>query len=206
MRITAHRLAIAAALIATALGLSGCSSGCTCPDEVEDIYPARTSPQNVIEKLRLAYVNMDADAYVDCLADDFTFHVNPRIAGNPDLDVPETWDRTFEETIHRAMFAENSSAERVALTLTTVSKEWNESDGLWRYTEAPDVRVTVTGDLTFYANSPQRFVLAIDEDRTGRDGEELWAIVEWHDLEESWTRPGEDSTWSSIKWLWYSWY
>ena len=205
MRTTAHYLAATAALaalLATALGISGCSNrGCTCPDEVEDLYKLRTSPENVLYNLKTAYVDMNLDEYIDCLAEEFEFHVNPRDSGDPYWDIPETWNKAVEETIHRRMFADDADVERVTLTLTSTSKEWNASDDLWRYTEAPDLRITVTGDLTFLATSDQLFVLAIDEDRGDSDGEELWEIVEWHDLEEEWHRLGEDSTWSSIKWL-----
>ena len=207
MRITAHRLAATAALaalLATVLSLSGCSnSGCTCPGEVEDIYPARTSPGNVLEKLNLAYVNMDTDAYLDCLAEDFTFHVNPCDIGDDDWDLPETWNKAVEEAIHRRMFAH---AERIRLTLTRESSGYDAGpdpidsmDDLWSYTESLDLRVHVPGDFTFFANSDQLFVFAIDEDRAASDEEELWEIVEWYDLTEDRKRPVVPSTWSGIK-------
>ena len=203
MRTTAHRLAAAAltVLLATVLSLSGCSNrGCTCPDEVEHVYPARTSPENVLEKLRLAYVNMDVDAYVDCLAEEFVFHLNPCDVGI-DPEMPESWGKQDEEDIHEAMFADDSDVEGVTLTLTTanIEFEWNAGDSIWRYTEASDLRITLTYYLAFHASTPQLFVLAIDGDRAGPDGEELWAIVEWYDLEEEWHQLGVHCTWSSIK-------
>jgi hypothetical protein len=198
---TAHKVAAAAlaAALAIVLGLSGCSnsSTCTCPDEVEVVYPARTSPENVIEKLKLAYIYMDADAYVDCLADSFRFHLNSNDWG----PLPETWNRAVEETIHRRMFASDSDVERVTLTLATanIEFEWNAGYSVWRYTESCDLRVTVsTGDVTYHATTPQLFVLEADEERTGSEDEVLWVIVEWHDIGDG-DRPIEGSSWGTIK-------
>jgi ketosteroid isomerase-like protein len=57
----------------------------------------------VLYNLRKAYGNMDADAYVDGLAEDFIFYLNPDdLTGNPTL--PEYWGRAAETTIHENMF------------------------------------------------------------------------------------------------------
>lgn len=199
---------VVATLCAVALGLPGCSNkSCTCPSDVEDelTYPARTSPENVIEKLNLAYERMDVDAYIDCLADSFRFYLN--FAGrDPGEHLPESWNSSIEETIHQRMFAEDSGVDRITLVLTPSSMEWDGVDSLWVFEEHCDLRVTM-GVLAYYANSPQRFVLEVDEE-TGRDGEELWAIVEWHDIDYPSDLGGqegrvEDSSWTSIKCLWY---
>jgi ketosteroid isomerase-like protein len=57
----------------------------------------------VLYNLRKAYGNMDADAYLDGLAEDFIFYLNPDdLTGNPTL--PEYWGRAAETTIHENMF------------------------------------------------------------------------------------------------------
>lgn len=198
---TPSRLVVASALSGLVLAgiiIPGCSNdSCTCPAGPEIVYPERTSPENVIEKLNLAYVNMDLEAYMDCLAESFTFFVSPDELNNPYYDGPESWNTAVEETIHRRMF---SGAAGTQLMFQPITIEWNAGDELWRYTEDADVRVTIS-PITYFATAPQLFVVAVDAERTGPAGEELWAIVEWHELSEYGGRVSEVGNWSSIKLL-----
>lgn len=161
----------------------------------------------MIEKLKLAYNEMDLEAYMDCMADSFVFHW-----GTYDWPpLPEMWEKAVEETIHQAMF---DTVERIELTLAL---QWAEhdtgstsspTDDTWRLREDAELLVTPPGLVVYYANTPQLFVLAVDENRTGPRGETLWAIVEWYDLALlNWDEgnaalraaPGVPSSWGSIK-------
>jgi hypothetical protein len=196
-----------AALIASlAIALmAGCTSTCTCPDDEEDDgYPVRSSPDSVIAKLQMAYVAMDAEAYLDCLAEDFVFHLNPDDYGDPGNDLPEWWGKVVEQEIHEAMFAEGSGVLSISLTLTNVSKSFHPgelpddpSDDIWTYREQVDLFVSVEDppDVIYHSNADQEFTLGFDPYDTGPDGETLWEIVDWWDLEER----GECTTWGSIK-------
>ena len=213
---TTHRLAAAAALaalLATTLGLSGCSNrGCTCPDEVEDLYKLRTSPENVLYNLKTAYVDMNLDECIDCLAEEFEFHLNPDDIGM-DPGLPVSWGKQDEEDIHENMFAEDSDVDQILLTLTNVHRTVipGPEPGdppTWEYKESIDLRVAVTtGDITYLATADQEFTLRIDPLEVGPEGETLWEIVEWHDIDsygpKDPNRSGEDSSWSGIKALWY---
>ncbi|MBD3348249.1 MAG: hypothetical protein GF400_03505, partial [Candidatus Eisenbacteria bacterium] len=68
-------------LTAALAALPGCFGSSTGPDddpeEAGHEYPPRTSPANVIAKLVEAYGRTDAEAYLDCLAEDFVFFLNP---------------------------------------------------------------------------------------------------------------------------------
>ncbi len=204
---TARRLAAAtalAALLVTALGLSGCSnSGCTCPDEVEVTYKLRTSPEDVLYNLKTAYVYMNLDEYLDCLAEEFVFHLNPN--DYDESEMPESWGKQDEEDIHENMFASDSDVERIALILTDGQKDYDTGpnpvdpmDDRWHYWEGVDLRVAVAGDLTFCATAEQEFTFRIDPLEVGPEGETLYEIIDWWDLEDL-NRPGGSRSWGSIK-------
>ena len=188
-----------ASALAVALILSGCSSSGTCtrPEEAEDdTYPARTSPENVIEKLNLAYEYKDLDAYLDCLADDVTFYLCP-----DDVEPGEDpyWGKQVEESIHQSMF---DVVDRISLMFTNAKKETlpgpDPGDPVtYKHLENTDLRIT-EGIMTYFANAPQEFLIQVDPSEEGPRGETLLEIVEWWDLSD-WERPGGASSWSRVK-------
>ncbi|MFH1501450.1 MAG: hypothetical protein ABIG03_00240 [Candidatus Eisenbacteria bacterium] len=195
--------ATAAALLALVL-----TAGCTGrnsfgPGDAAEEYELRTSPANVLAKMTAAYMRMDDDAYLDCLAESFVFHLNPDDVEDPEGQLPEYWGKADERTIHEAMFGESTNVTRVTLTLTNVSMTFSQGenpgdpmDDTWTFREQTDLRVTVLNDLTYLANSDQEFVFRMDPDETGPDGETLWEIIDWYDLRDERV---EDSTWGSVK-------
>lgn len=155
-------------------------------------YKERTSPDNVIHNLNTAYKDMNADEYLDCLAEEFEFHLNPDDYGDPANNLPEDWDKQEERDIHDAMFGQDTEVEDIDLVFTNTSKLWDDnalpgdpSDDLWTYREQTDLRVKVPGDLTYLANADQEFVFQIDPYETGPDDEPLWEIIDWWDLQET---------------------
>jgi ketosteroid isomerase-like protein len=141
---------------------------------VDSLYPLRTSAANVLRKLNIAYERMDAEAYLDCLAEDFIFFLNPDdLTDYPEL--PEYWDKVEEATIHGNMFV-------------SVSEQFDQgdpgdpTDDTWVYLESVDLRMQLPPDLTLLVQVPQQFTLGVDPEETGLGGELLWEITRWHDI------------------------
>ena len=186
-----------------------CASGCSSPSDEGGLgapYPSRTSPARTVEKLRLAYEGLDVEAYLDCLAADFTFFLNPDdVAEDPSLE-PGYWDKAEERTIHENMFGSGTrlGADSIEITLTQVEDPLpvDPGDGTgthWQYKEYVDLRVHV-GDMMYWTNCPTMFELRIDQDETGPHGEELWEICDWYDLDEEGRRAAaEASSWGMLK-------
>jgi hypothetical protein len=203
------------AAVALTFSIAGCSSSGPEIDDPDDTSPyrLRTSPENVIYNLTVAYAGMDVDGYIDCLADSFVFHLNPADINDPDNPLPPQWSRDVEHTIHHNMFADDSDVVSVSLTLTTTHVDSmpgpapGSDDDRWLYREAVDLRVTVTDvpeNTTYHAAAPVEFLFRIDQNEVGPHGEQLWEIIEWWDVPYQ-QRPGdlvESTSWGSIKALW----
>jgi hypothetical protein len=174
-------------------------------------YPDRTTPGGVIEKLRLAYVSMDAAAYLDCLAGDFVFHTAEEDQNDPQNPLPETWGWSDEYTIHGNMFGPGTDVDRIILALTNEdvthdpgTDPEDPSDDTYEYLVSSDLRVyiPITGDdLILLATSDQRFLLRVDPDEQGAGGATLWEIVEWRDDVYYGSKRSEEQTWGAIKGL-----
>ena len=185
--------------------LWGCTSS-SDPDLPDPLpYPLRTSPENLLARFEWAYENEDREVYLDCLADSFTFYLNEDDWTN-DPTLPRFWRLSEEDTIHTHMFAEAGDVDRIMLTLTmtsvdTVSVPDDGGRGTgWEYTEAVDLRVFV-GTTIYLATTPQAFIIRVDPDEVGPEGETLYEMWAWYDLEyaDGGARSGEESTWGSIK-------
>lgn len=189
----ARSLLVSVAAACLVAGAGGCSNPFAPPGGGNgnggDIqYKIRTTPDNVLYNLRQAYEYMNAEEYLDCLADGFTFHLSEDDWQGGEL--PQTWDKAEETRIHNNMFAEESDVEDIALILTDMiepafdqgADPEDPADDRWEYKEAVDLRVTVGGDLTYLATAPALYVFQRDIDQTGPDGEELWEIIDWFDL------------------------
>lgn len=102
------------------------------------------------------------------------------------------------------MFSESSGIDSIRVWLTQHGdpEELPGEPGdpsSWRYTEEAIVRIYFPPDLYVWADAEEIFLVRPDEDDTGRNGEELWEICEWHDLDDTWGRGREMPSWSRIK-------
>jgi hypothetical protein len=163
-------------------------------------YPLRDTPDDVLEKLRLSYIYMDADAYLDCLAEDFIFYLNPDDL-TPESGLPEYWGKGAEDTIAHNMFGDGTPIDSIGLALSLVGSP-DEIPGpppSWEYRENVDLRVYLEY-ITYLAGEGEIYVIGIDPNDVGPTGEELWEIVEWYDVEEfRGTGSVEDASWGVIK-------
>ena len=169
----------------------------------------RTSPDEVIDQLRAAYIFMDLEDYLDCLSEDFEFYPSDADVQDPVQDIPPVWYKSDERTMHENMFGESSNVEYISLTLTTTDVDHDTGvdpedplDDIYVHTEDVDLRVNLC-DLTFLVTQPSRFHLRVDQDEEGPYGEIMWEIHEWYDLgdEGRGAVAGrvEDETWGSVK-------
>jgi ketosteroid isomerase-like protein len=174
---------------------------------VEDaLYPIRSSPRNVIRKLVLAYERMDAEAYLDCLAENFVFFLNPDdVNEDPEHPLPEHWNKAEEETIHWNMFGEDTVVEGISLVLTPLSETFDEGnpadplDDTWTLLEAVDLRVHVPPGLMLLATTPSEYVIGVDPDDAGYGGVAFWEITTWLDL-SGWSDGRSDPAVEHVSW------
>jgi len=188
-------LAVSALSFLVAFALTGCwnpfapDEGGNGPPPQDAQYKIRKTPQNVIHNLRTSYVYMDADRYLDCLAEDFLFFLNPTdLTEFPEL--PEYWDKAEEARIHHNMFAEDTDVDGITIVFTHDTAVWDDGgtgdplDDTWTYVEDIDLRVQLPPDLTLHAQAPAEFLFRVDPDETGPEGEILWEIWKQWDINE----------------------
>lgn len=161
-------------------------------------YPPRTSPGNVLAKLEAAYVNRDAEAYLDCLGYGMTFYITGSGGG-----LPHYWGYDTEQAIHLLMFGAGSDVESVALDLEAISIQFDmgadpfdPSDDRWIYREDCDLEV-VTSSRTLVSRYSHQFEIQLDPDEVGPSGEDLWEIVDWLDSGD--LSAVEASSWTRLK-------
>lgn len=184
------------------------SSGAPRPLNGSPRYPLRDSPANALEKLRQSYELMDPVAYLDCLAEDFIFYVNPEDqANNPEL--PPEWYKPDEASMHYHMFGAISSIESITLSLDQVGVpiEFPSPDpgepSEWEYHENYDLVVHYFDGLTIHSEAGAIFRLRVDADQSGPGGEDLWEVVNWWDVERFEVSPVQFSSWGAIKALFH---
>jgi hypothetical protein len=205
-----RRIALALAVAtAAAVMATGCSRSSTGPDpeSIDPLgYKPRTSPGNVLYNLEKAYENMDAEAYLDCLAEGYILFLNPYDAGG-DPGLPEYWSKNEERVIHWNMFGDDTDVQEVSLAFTHLSYDFEEGDwadpfdDIWTYTEAVHLRVRVPLDLTLLADEPAEFQFSVDPDSTGTNGETLWEISKQWDYGTGGrcSRERRETSWVGIK-------
>jgi len=197
MERTLNRTTMLVLVLALAAGsLGGCSNPFSPPegDPIPNPPPERTSPQNVLLVLTRSYEDMSAQDYLDCLAEEFIFYTAEADQNDPNNPLPEDWDKQTERVIHENMFAEGTDVDRITLTLTNQSIDFipgpdpeDPLDDRYAYVEAVDLRVFIPipgDDLILLATANNMFVFQIDPNELSSEGEPLWEIVEWHDLDE----------------------
>jgi hypothetical protein len=164
-------------------------------------YKVRTSPENVIYNLHTAYEYMNATEYLDCLAEDYVFFLNPDdVDHDPEHPLPDYWDKNEERTIHQNMFGQGTDVEGITLAFTHQSDTFNEGDqedpldDMWTYIESVDLRVQLPPDLTLIADAPGEFDFQIDPNEVGPDGEILWEISRQWDRDNPGGSRGQDGS------------
>jgi hypothetical protein len=200
----ARSRAIAILLALTGALLWGCSHPTDNEGPPDLPYPLRSSPDSLMVQFVWAYNNMDLDVYLDCFAEDFVFWLNPlEVADNPEY-LPGYWGKAVEETIHAGMFGgAEPSADRIELTISLVGAptaiEPTPGDIHWQYEESVDLRVYI-GATVYVATAPSLFEIHVDQGQEGPNGETLWEIVGWYDLEPAQRGSGRESrSWGSVK-------
>jgi hypothetical protein len=195
---------IVALLALTGALIWGCSSPTDNEGPPSPEWELRDSPQHVIDNLVTAYKNKDVEHYLDCFAPEFIFFLNPaEVIEDPDLE-PGYWGKAEERTIHEAMFGDGDlHADHVTLTLSQIgdpiSIEPHPGEIHWQYKEAVDLSVYV-GDIQYWATAPSMFEFRIDQDQEGPNGETLWEIISWYDLQSSErSGSGQSRSWGVIK-------
>ena len=188
--------------------------GCSTPNSGPDIpagpeFRDRTSPENVVYNLELAYEEMDLDEYLDCLSEDFEFFPCQDDVNNPELEIPAVWFKADEATMHENMFAEDSDVESISLTLTIPSIVYDYGvpddplDDTCVCIVDVDLRVNLNVALTYLVSSPSLFDMRVDTDRQGPGGELFWETHYWFDLggSDRGAEAGreEEGTWGGTK-------
>jgi hypothetical protein len=211
-----RRVGILVALCAVVGLLGGCSSTCgptpDCEPEEAAGGPDRTSPDRTLTSLSEAYADMDLDAYLDCLADDFLFHTREEDQNDSENPLPTEWDRSAEIAMHWCMFGPETAVDRIRLTLTALDSTFipgdspDTFDDRWLYTSAVDLAVIIPPedggeDLILFTSVDQEFEFGVDPDETGADGEDLWEVISWRDLEDGGGQRVENASWGRIKFL-----
>jgi len=194
MRQLGRETALVVLLGLLAWGLGGCWNpfapppGDDDPDEIP--WELRDSPQHVLDNLVLAYKNQKAEEYLDCLSEDFTFHLSPADL-EEDPELPEYWTKSEERDVHEAMFSgqgDHGGVDRIELTLTPdgdpIPIEVSPGVFHYQYKESVVLRVYMReNDLIYLATAPSLYELRIDQDQEGPNGETLWEICSWYDLD-----------------------
>jgi len=194
-----------AALAVIALIAGAMLWGCSDPeddDSPNDLScPLRTSPDSLLAQLVWAYEHEDVDVYLDCLADSFTFFLCED-DWQSDPTLPHFWRLSEEETIHSNMFGEAGDVDSIYLALETLSVDTvSVPDGRgvgWEYEEDVDLRVYI-GQTVYLAGDETAFTIRVDPDDVGPNGETLYEVWEWRDLEWTGRAATEQTSWGRIK-------
>jgi hypothetical protein len=202
---TSFLAAAVASVVLMAFLVSGCSNSTGPSLPTDDAhYFVRSTPDSVMANLRLAYEHRNADEYLDCLAEDFTFYPSERTLQENEW-IPDSWGKYSEMVIHQNMFV-TGFVQEVALELL------QEGDPVevpgpdpgdpvsYEYTFGIDLRVDCPDSIQYVATAPSLFALRIDQDQVSATGDTLWEIVQWYDLDEgSCARPVLPTCWGELK-------
>jgi hypothetical protein len=205
LRISLRRLAVLVLAALVVWGLGGCWNP-FAPDKgdggggtVDEDYRLRTTPENVLHNMCVAYEHKNADEYLACLAEGFTFHSDPDDVASGAAE--EFYYKDDERTIHENMFSETGpenhperAVDSIQLGFTLTSKTSDEvapGDTIWTIEEDVDLRVNLFSGTTYLANAPSQYVLQ-EAPETGPNGEKLWEIIDWYDLVQDHGKRGQD--------------
>ncbi|MFC1572800.1 PKD domain-containing protein [Candidatus Eisenbacteria bacterium] len=180
---------------------------------VQRRFYARTTPQNLLINLKLAYDERNVSEYDSLLPPDFKFILAP-----DDQHLGEEFDRQDEISLHTNMF-EADMVQELELdfqlgSLTLDEDRTTESDSLWTIT-ITNVDLYLFGVTPQMPDTPQGYEMQDGMERfwfrksgwSYLDGNPIWKIAEWEELyfpTNSLARlrgplPVEYDTWGSIK-------
>jgi hypothetical protein len=202
---------LAAVAIGALAALAACDHDIVIIDGVMPPPPTflpRTSPQNLLHNLKLAYKHRDIAEYESLLANpDFTFVLSPEDQQKPYL--PDDWGRDPEILIHSRMF-DAEMVQQLTLDFVVGDVVWDATQGMYTVmisnvylylygstpghpTEVKEYRVSDSRSKLWFRKNPWT---------TGASHDSVWTIVRWED-EPADTRalkgPPEHLTWGSTK-------
>jgi hypothetical protein len=181
MLMASHRLLVLmAALAACLLVPLGCSDKSVCPCKESSPFLARTSPENVLENLKLCYGHRAVAEYESLLAQDFAFEPS-----EGDYELPDQWGRNQEVAIHRNMF-DAELVQTLSLGFDVGERVFDSTAQLWT--------IMVTNvDLNLFGMTPH---LQTPKEYSVVDGTSRF----WF-RRNSWNAPGtQEKTWTIVKW------
>jgi len=211
-------IALLCAVSCAAVLAGGCSTAGPGPDIPADPeFRDRTSPENVVYNMELAYEEMDLEEYLDCLSVDFEFFPNEDDVNDPDYPLPPVWWKADEAALHENMFSDESNVDNISLTLTVATVDSiggipeDPLDDIYIYIVDVDLRVNLDNGDGFIATAQSQFNMRIDIDQPNPipDPDDVlwWEIYGWYDLgdEGRGVLAGrvEDSSWGTIKALYW---
>ncbi len=165
-------IALLCAVSCAAVLVGGCSSAGPGPDiPAGPEFRERTSPENVVYNLELAYEEMDLEEYLDCLPEDFQFFPNEEDVNDPENPIPPLWLKTDEAAMHENMFAGDSDVESISLTLTIATIDYDQGipddplDDTCVCVVDVDLRVNLKDGNGFLATAASGFYMRIDMDQ-----------------------------------------
>ncbi len=175
------------ALLGALVIVGACSDDPSKPGGTSQVPPdflLRTSPENLVHNLVLAYNERSAAEFESLLADDFTFVLSEEDQENPGM--PDGWPRDTEVAIHQSMF-DTSYVQALTLRLTSGPLQWDPERGM--YTMIVEVvDFYLHGATPRHPDDPKEY-------RVMHAQEQLWF------RREGWTAPAtDDSVWTVAKW------
>jgi hypothetical protein len=167
------------------LGVVGCPFMPTKDKPVDpvDKFLPRTSPENLLANLKMAYRERETAEYESLLAMDFTFVLAPEDAGQPGM--PSQWGRNTEIGVHQRMF-DADLVQSLSLDFVVGDRLFDEAGQLWT--------ITITNvDLSLYGMTPDH--------PTPKNYQVLDGSSKFWFRQNNWTVPGTtDRIWSIVKW------
>ncbi len=216
----AHRgfvLTVVLCLIASGLSCSD-DKDTICNGEDEDLFLPRTSPENLLDNLLLAYEHRDHAQFDSLLDEEFVFYF-----AEEDHDIGKQLLKAAEIPIHEGMFhAEMIQALDLSFTagdITLDEEKTTPEDSVW-VTTLSNVDLYLFGKFPqFPDEDPWAFEMEDGRERfwfhrSGQvdpdSGEPIWTIVEWLELtgrsDVSASPAVERTSWGEIKALFGPWY
>jgi hypothetical protein len=161
---------------------------------IESKFKPRTSPENLLYNLRMAYDERDLSEYDSLLASDFTFFLSP-----DDIHIAERFNRFEEIEAHQNLF-DADLVQQLRLTFDDVTSadvsldpaKTSVQDSLWT--------TTLTNvDLYLFGKTPnehpdeppgayqmddgqEQFWFRRNSWKNPQTGDYIWTIVEWQEL------------------------
>ncbi len=213
MRVHAVRLSVLIAILCMAILLASCSGERPTYPWVEPTpgFRPRTSVQNLLHNLHMAYDERNLTAFDSLLAEDYRFFF-----AKEDQDIADSLTAAQEHEIHTHMFGLDYVAKLVLSfdigQVTRDTLEWLPEDDVWTMT-ITNVDLYVFGrtprfpedELKAYEmeDGRQRFWFRRNPWTDPATGDRIWTIVRWRELERGKTSAAapDESTWGQVKWV-----